>query len=180
MVKESSGSLVNMAPTASDYVNNEVSKTLVIKYKEDSVTGTVNYPIKIKNVVNKIEMSTNPTNTTYNIGDTSYKLAGGAIKVTRKAGNTEIVALKDNGVTLTNLSTLTTSQGTKEVTVTYEEKTTTFNITVQNGVRSINITTPTKTTYNHGETLDVTGGKIEVTYVDGTTQDKELDVMEVL
>ena len=175
MVKESSGSLVNMAPTASDYVNNEVSKTLVIKYKEDSVTGTVNYPIKIKNVVNKIEMSTNPTNTTYNIGDTSYKLAG-AIKVTRKAGNTEIVALKDNGVTLTNLSTLTTSQGTKEVTVTYEEKTTTFNITVQNGVRSINITTPTKTTYNHGETLDVTGGKIEVTYVDGTTQDKELDV----
>ncbi len=176
MVKESSGSLVNMAPTASDYVNNEVSKTLVIKYKEDSVTGTVNYPIKIKNVVNKIEMSTNPTNTTYNIGDTSYKLAGGAIKVTRKAGNTEIVALTDNGVTLTNLSTLTTSQGTKKVTVTYEEKTTTFNITVQNGVRSINITTPTKTTYNHGEILDVTGGKIEVTYVDGTTQDKELDV----
>ena len=176
MVKESSGSLVNMAPTASDYVNNEVSKILVIKYKEDSVTGTVNYPIKIKNVVNKIEMSTNPTNTTYNIGDTSYKLAGGAIKVTRKAGNTEIVALTDNGVTLTNLSTLTTSQGTKEVTVTYEEKTTTFNITVQNGVRSINITTPTKTTYDHGDTLDVTGGKIEVTYVDGTTQDKELDV----
>ena len=176
MVKESSGSLVNMAPTASDYVNNEVSKTLVIKYKEDSVTGTVNYPIKIKNVVNKIEMSTNPTNTTYNIGDTSYKLAGGTIKVTRKAGNTEIVALTDNGVTLINLSTLTTSQGTKEVTVTYEEKTTTFNITVQNGVRSINITTPTKTTYDHGDTLDVTGGKIEVTYVDGTTQDKELDV----
>ena len=176
MVKESSGSLVNMAPTASDYVNNEVSKTLVIKYKEDSVTETVNYPIKIKNVVNKIEMSTNPTNTTYNVGDTSYKLAGGTIKVTRKAGNTEIVALKDNGVTLINLSTLTTSQGTKEVTVTYEEKTTTFNITVQNGVRSINITTPTKTTYDHGDTLDVTGGKIEVTYVDGTTQDKELDV----
>ena len=176
MVKESSGSLVNMAPTASDYVNNEVLKTLVIKYKEDSVTETVNYPIKIKNVVNKIEMSTNPTNTTYNVGDTSYKLAGGTIKVTRKAGNTEIVALTDNGVTLINLSTLTTSQGTKEVTVTYEEKTTTFNITVQNGVRSINITTPTKTTYNHGETLDVTGGKIEVTYVDGTTQDKELDV----
>ena len=176
MVKESSGSLVNMAPTASDYVNNEVLKTLVIKYKEDSVTETVNYPIKIKNVVNKIEMSTNPTNTTYNVGDTLYKLAGGTIKVTRKAGNTEIVALTDNGVTLINLSTLTTSQGTKEVTVTYEEKTTTFNITVQNGVRSINITTPTKTTYDHGDTLDVTGGKIEVTYVDGTTQDKELDV----
>ena len=176
MVKESSGSLVNMAPTASDYVNNEVLKTLVIKYKEDSVTETVNYPIKIKNVVNKIEMSTNPTNTTYNVGDTSYKLAGGTIKVTRKAGNTEIVALTDNGVTLINLSTLTTSPGTKEVTVTYEEKTTTFNITVQNGVRSINITTPTKTTYDHGDTLDVTGGKIEVTYVDGTTQDKELDV----
>ncbi len=50
-----------MAPTASDYINNEISKTLVIKYKEDNATGTVNYPIKIKNVVSQISMS-NRTN----------------------------------------------------------------------------------------------------------------------
>ena len=174
MVKESNGSSVNMAPTASDYVNNEVSKTLVIKYKENNVTGTVNYPIKIKNVVSQIAMSTEPTNTTYNIGDTTYNLAGGAIKVTRKAGNTETVALTDQGITLTNLSTLTTNKGTKPVTVTYEGKTTTFNITIKNGVKNINITTPTKTEYEHGDTLDFTGGKIEVTYADNTTSDVQI------
>ena len=174
MVKESNGSSVNMAPTASDYVNNEVSKTLVIKYKENNVTGTVNYPIKIKNVVSQIAMSTEPTNTTYNIGDTTYNLAGGAIKVTRKAGNTETVALTDQGITLTNLSTLTTNKGTKPVTVTYEGKTTTFNITVKNGVKNINITAPTKTEYEHGDTLDFTGGKIEVKYADSTTSNVQI------
>ena len=174
MVKESNGSSVNMAPTASDYVNNEVSKTLVIKYKENSVTGTVNYPIKIKNVVSQIAMSTEPTNTTYNIGDTTYNLAGGAIKVTRKAGNTETVALTDQGIKLTNLSTLTTNKGTKPVTVTYEGKTTTFNITVKNGVKNINITAPTKTEYEHGDTLDFTGGKIEVKYADSTTSNVQI------
>ena len=81
-------------------------------------------------------MSTEPTSKTYNIGDTTYNLAGGAIKVTkRKAGNTETLALTDQGITLTNLSTLTTNKGTKPVTVTYEGKTTTFNITIKNGVK---------------------------------------------
>ena len=174
MVRESNGSQVNMAPTASDYINNEISKTLVIKYKENTVTGTVNYPIKIKNVVSQIVMSTEPTNKTYNIGDTSYNLAGGAIKVTRKAGNTETVALTDQGITLTNLSTLTTNKGTKPVTVTYEGKTTTFNITVKNGVKNINITAPTKTEYEHGDTLDFTGGKIEVKYADSTTSNVQI------
>ena len=174
MVKESNGSSVNMAPTASDYVNNEVSKTLVIKYKEDNATGTVNYPIKIKNVVSQIAMSTEPTNTTYNIGDTTYNLAGGTIKVTRKAGNTETVALTDQGIKLTNLSTLTTNKGTKPVTVTYEGKTTTFNITIKNGVKNINITAPTKTEYEHGDTLDFTGGKIEVKYADSTTSNVQI------
>ena len=41
MVRESNGSQVNMAPTASDYINNEISKTLVIKYKEDNATVSV-------------------------------------------------------------------------------------------------------------------------------------------
>jgi len=174
MVRESNGSQVNMAPTASDYINNEISKTLVIKYKEDNATGTVNYPIKIKNVVSQISMSTEPTSKTYNIGDTTYNLAGGTIKVTRKAGNTETVALTDQGITLTNLSTLTTNKGTKPVTVTYEGKTTTFNITIKNGVKNINITAPTKTEYEHGDTIDFTGGKIEVKYADSTTSNVQI------
>ena len=123
---------------------------------------------------NAVSQSTEPTSKTYNIGDTTYNLAGGTIKVTRKAGNTETVALTDQGITLTNLSTLTTNKGTKPVTVTYEGKTTTFNITIKNGVKNINITAPTKTEYEHGDTLDFTGGKIEVKYADSTTSNVQI------
>ena len=68
----------------------------------------------------------------------------------------------------------TTNKGTKPVTVTYEGKTTTFNITIKNGVKNINITAPTKTEYEHGDTLDFTGGKIEVKYADSTTSNVQI------
>ena len=169
------GGTVNMSPSASEYTNNNISKTLTITYTEDGVTQTINYPITINNNVTGIAMGTTPTKTQYNINDTAYDLTNtagtngyGDIVVTRAAGNTETVALNATGVTLTNLSTLTTTGGSKTVTVSYEGKTTSFNITVVNGVTGITIAAATKTNYEHGDSLDLTGGKIEVTYADGT------------
>ena len=49
-----------------------------------------------------------------------------------------------------------------------------FEITVKNTVKTIEITAPTKTTYGHGDTLSLEGGKIEVTYADGTKQTPEM------
>ena len=174
MIKESDGSNVNMSPNASDYTNNSLTKTLVIEYTQDNITETINYPITINNTVSSIAMGTNPNKTTYNLGDTSYDLTNGTIIVTRKAGNTETVNLTDNGVTLTPLSDLTGAGGTKTVQVTYEGKTTSFNINVVNGITGMVVTPPTKTTYEHGDSLDLTGGKITITYADHTTQDVDV------
>ena len=174
MIKESDGSNVNMSPNASDYTNNSLTKTLVIEYTQDNITQTINYPITINNTVSSIAMGTNPNKTTYNLGDTSYDLTNGTIIVTRKAGNTETVNLTDNGVTLTPLSDLTGTSGTKTVQVTYEGKTTSFNINVVNGITGMVVTPPTKTTYEHGDSLDLTGGKITITYADHTTQDVDV------
>ena len=174
MIKESDGSNVNMSPNVSDYTNNSLTKTLVIEYTQDNITETINYPITINNTVSSIAMGTNPNKTTYNLGDTSYDLTNGTIIVTRKAGNTETVSLTDNGVTLTPLSDLTDTGGTKTVQVTYEGKTTSFNISVVNGITGMVVTPPTKTTYEHGDSLDLTGGKITITYADHTTQDVDI------
>ena len=174
MIKESDGSNVKMSPNASDYTNNSLTKTLVIEYTQDNITETINYPITINNTVSSIAMGTNPNKTTYNLGDTSYDLTNGTIIVTRKAGNTETVNLTDNGVTLTPLSDLTGAGGTKTVQVTYEGKTTSFNINVVNGITGMVVTPPTKTTYEHGDSLDLTGGKITITYADHTTQDVDV------
>ena len=174
MIKESDGSNVKMSPNASDYTNNSLTKTLVIEYTQDNITETINYPITINNTVSSIAMGTNPNKTTYNLGDTSYDLTNGTIIVTRKAGNTETVNLTDNGVTLTPLSDLTGAGGTKTVQVTYEGKTTSFNINVVNGITGMVVTPPTKTTYEHGDSLDLTGGKITITYADHTTQNVDV------
>ena len=174
MIKEANGGNVNMSPSASEYTEYELSKVLKITYQEDDQTKTVDYPITIKNNVESIGMNELPTDTQYDINDTEYKLDGGSIKVTRAAGDTQIISLTDGNISLTELSTLTTTSGNKTVTVTYAEKTTTFQISVENGVKSIEITPPTKTEYNHGDTLDLAGGSIKVNYADGTSKNINL------
>ncbi len=62
--------------------------------------------------------------------------------------------------------------GTKTVTVTYKDKTATFDVTVSEkpviAVDTVTVSTvPTKTEYTVGDTFDVTGGKLTVTYTGG-------------
>ena len=178
MVTES-GSAVNMSPADSDYVDNKVTKTLTITYTEDGVTQTQNYTITIKNNVTGIKMLTNPTKVKYNLNDTKYDLTNGEIAIERATGVATPLSLSDSKIILTSLSTLTTTGGDKDVTVTYTEDgkayTTTFKINVKNGIVKAEITEPTKTEYDHGDTLDLTGGKIVLTKADGTTEDVSLE-----
>ena len=51
----------------------------------------------------------------------------------------------------------------------------TYEVEVTNQAKTITITPPTKSQYNHGDALDLTGGKITIQYASGTTQDKPLD-----
>ena len=187
IVDNTTGSAVNMSPLSSEYdSNNEKSVTIKVTYTEDGVTKDETYTITIKNNVKTIAMGTIPTKTKYNLNDTTYDLTNiagtngyGDIIVTRAAGNAQTIALNDSKVTLTELSTLTTTGGTKNVTVEYEGKTTTFEITVENGITNAEITVPTKTAYEHGDMLDLTGGKVTLTYADTTTQEVNLSTTMV-
>ena len=168
------GTAVNMSPAAAEYTNNKLTKTLKIEYTEDGVTETAYYTITIKNPIDQITIVTSPK-TQYNLNDSTTGV-GGTLKVTRKAGNYETINILDSMV-----SGLTTSvAGTgKTATVTYTDdgitKTTTYTYNVKDNITSITITPPTKSQYNHGEALDLTGGKITIQYASGTTQDKPLD-----
>ncbi len=170
MITEAGGGALNMSPASTAYdANYELSKALTITYTENGVTQTAPYNITLTNNVTGIAMGTNPTDTAYNINDATYKLAGGDIVVTRAAGNNHTVALTDSGISLSPINTITNSAGTKSVTVTYEGKTTSFNVTVSNAIDTITITAPTDVTFNHGDTLTFNGGNILVSYLDGTS-----------
>ena len=82
------------------------------------------------------------------------------------------VDLTDSSVTVSGYNANQT--GKQTITVEYEGIQKTFEITVKNAVKTIEITAPTKTTYGHGDTLSLEGGKIEVTYADGTKQTPEM------
>ena len=81
-----------------------------------------------------------------------------------------IVDLTDEGVTVTGFNNSTI--GNVTLTVSYEGKTTTFDVTIVTKlVTKINMeTVPTKTTYiQNYETLDISGGIIKIIYNDNTT-----------
>ena len=166
IITETDGSAVNMSPAVSEYTNNSLTKTLKVTYEGKTTT----YSITIKNTVDSITV-TAPSTTNYNLND-STSLAGGKVVVTRKAGNTENVDLTDSRVTVTGFDTSVAGTN-KTANVKYTEDgkdyTGTFNYSVANPVTGVTITAPTKTTYNHGDALDLTGGTITITYADTTT-----------
>ena len=168
------GTAVNMSPAVAEYTNNKLTKTLKIEYTEDGVTEYAYYTITIKNPIDQITIDTQPR-TQYNLNDSTTGV-GGTLKITRKAGNTETVNIQDSMVS--GLTTTTAGTG-KTATVTYTDdgvtKTTTYTYNVKDNITNIAITPPTKSQYNHGDALDLAGGKITITYASGTTQDKPLD-----
>lgn len=126
-------------------------------------------PAKV-NVIAKelssIEVSKNPTKTDYFTGSSSLDVTGGKLKLTYSNGTSEEVDMTADMCSAVDLSTA----GTKTVTVTYQGKTTTFDVTVSdkkataitlNGVDGKNIV--------EGTDLVLTGMTLDVTYDDGTT-----------
>jgi uncharacterized repeat protein (TIGR02543 family) len=139
------------------------SKTLTVTYQGKTATFTV-----MVKILASITITTPPTKTTYNIGDT-LDLTGIVVTATYSDSTTETVSVSAENVSGFDSSTA----GSKTLTVTYQGKIATFTVTVQASktVISIAITTPpTKTTYNIGDTLDLTGIVVTATYSDSTTE----------
>lgn len=122
----------------------------------------------LESPVSSISVQTKPTKIVYAKGE-NLNLDGGEIKVTHEDKTTEIINMNDSEVSVTGYNSQTL--GKQTLTIKYKEKTTTLEIQVINKITSIDIqTNPTKTTYIKGEVLDLTGGKLQITYEDQTTE----------
>ncbi len=141
--------------------------TITATTEDGAKKATCNVTVLEKDI-KKIEVKNTPTKTTYIKGE-KLDLTGGKIQVTHEDSSTEIIDMKDDTVSVTGYNEQVL--GKQTLTVKYKEKTTTFEVEVMNKVTSIVIqTNPAKTIYVKGENLDLTGGKIQITYEDKTTE----------
>ncbi len=115
--------------------------------------------------LSSIAVKTKPTKTSYFVGDT-LDAAGLTLTANYNNGYAETVY-----VGYSCSPTALTTAGTKAITVTYNGKTTTFNVTVTAvTVSGITVkTNPTKTSYIVGDTLNTAGLTLTATYNNGTT-----------
>ncbi len=133
-----------------------------------SLSGlTATFDVTVNAVeIESIEVSTNPKKTSYFIGD-ELDITGLTLTATYNNGTTETI---DSGFDYK--AETFDKAGTQKITVTYEGKTTTFNVTV-NEVKISGIaikTKPEKTTYYAGDELDTEGLTLTATYNNGTTE----------
>ncbi|MCR4780444.1 MAG: bacterial Ig-like domain-containing protein [Ruminiclostridium sp.] len=118
---------------------------------------------------------TPPTKTAYFTGET-LDLAGGIITVYYSNGTKKDVELSAGKVTGYDNKNI----GKQTITVTYENFTDTFEVSVKEPeVTGIKVTPPAKTTYFVGEELDLTGGKITVSYDYGSPVEAELKAAKI-
>ena len=136
---EADGSPINMSPVASEFTNGKATKAIKVTYTENGKQYTTTYNIKIEDEISKIEMVTNPKK------EYKYKeplsTANGTIKVTYKSTLTDTIKLEDATVTETSGKAFdNTILGTRNLTVTYGGKTTSYEVNVKDYVTGISIT----------------------------------------
>ena len=135
---EADGSPINMSPAASEFTNGKATKAIKVTYTENGKQYTTTYNIKIEDEVSKIEMVTNPKK------EYKYKeplsTANGTIKVTYKSTLTDTIKLEDATVTEASGKAFdNTILGTRNLTVTYGGKTTSYEVNVKDYVTGISI-----------------------------------------
>ena len=127
-----------------------------------------NVPMQFEKELASISV-TPPTKTEYLEGKETLDITGGKLTLTYNNGTSEVIDLTTdmvNGFDNTKI-------GKQTLTVTYQEKTTTFEVEIiAKSLDGIAVTAPpTKTKYLEGkEQLDVTGGKLTLTYNNGTSE----------
>ena len=123
--------------------------------------------------VESIEIIEEPIKTTYIQNYEELDVTGGKIRLIYNDGTTEEIDMTVEMISGFNNTIL----GPQTLTVTYEGKTATFEVTiVAKELVSIEIAQkPNKTTYiQNYEELDVTGGKIKLIYSDATTEEMDM------
>ena len=141
-------------------------QNVAVNYESKSVTFVVR--VVAKSLAN-IKITKKPDKLTYLEGD-EFDVEGMVVTAYYNNDTSEIVS----GYEISGYDSL---PGIKTITVTYNGKTATFEVTVQaKSLESIKVTTPPdKTEYLEGkDELDVTGGKLTLNYNNGTSEELEL------
>ena len=132
------------------------NQTLTVTYKGKTAT----YSIHVEDYVKDMEL-VKPNKLIYKIGE-SIDLTGGQVKTIMASGvATSPVAMTNANVKIVGFDS--NSEGAKLIKVTYQGITKTFGITVIDKLSDMRLKTlPNKLDYRYGESLDVTGGTIEI------------------
>ena len=162
-----------------DNTKTGVKQNLTVSFGGKNADSTID--VEAYNYIVSSEI-TAPTKLDYNY-NTDLNLNGGKLTLVYKdttIKNVNLTSAMISGYDKTKI-------GTQQITVTYdtnyvlsdgtkipEKIVKTFEVEVHNNAQTIEITAPTKTTYGHGDSLSLEGGKIEVTYADGTKQTPEM------
>ncbi len=139
------------------------TKTITVSYEGFTTTFTVNVE---KVEPTSISVNNKPTKTSYYKGET-LNTSGLSLTVKCNNGTTKTIT---SGFSCS--PTTLSSSGTKTITVSYEGKTTTFTVYVEDVVvSSISVKSgPTKTSYYEGDTLNTSGLSLTVKYNNGTSK----------
>ena len=152
----------------------------VVGEQEVKVTygkATTTFDVTVKNGVSKIVIDSKPTTLTYIKGKADeLDLTGGKIAVTYDDNSTETIDMESSMIDGYNKNTV----GMQTITVKYGDKTDEFEITVKNDITDIVISSvPDKLTYEKGNELDLTGGKIKVIYENGETEEIDMNSADI-
>ena len=146
-------------------------KTITVTYQDKTTTFTVNVKEAAPVVTLESITVTGPNKTEYEIGE-KLDLTGLVVTAHYSDGNEKVLSAGDYEVSGFDSSTA----GEKTITVTYQDKTTTFTVNVKEAapavtLESITVSGPNKTEYKIGEELDLTGLVVIAHYSDGSYQE---------
>ena len=137
-------------------------KTITVQYKGFTKT----FGITVEDNLSGMIIKTLPTKLDYKYGE-SLDLTGGTIEVTKESGVKEIINMTSSMVSGYNSKII----GNQTLTVTYEGITQQFSVNVKDYISKIKVIPPTKTKYEYGEDIDLTGGKVSLVTASGRIEE---------
>ena len=169
---------VDAGATALDNIDGNITSKIITKSNVNTLkvgTYTVSYivsdkagnvdtktrTVKVFDYMTGIEV-TKPTKTEYNYGE-DLNLSGLSVKAVMKSGNKTNVAINNCKITGYNKNKL----GNQTITISYNEKIATFQVIVRDYITNIEIVEPTKTEYNYGEDLNLSGLSVKAVMKSG-------------
>ena len=156
--------LSNSNVTISGFNNSKIGPcTLTVEYAGNKTTFTVDIT---KKEVEKIEITQNPTKQKYIQNYDLLNVSDGILNITYKDTSTEQIKLNDRTITISGFDNK--KVGKQNLTVRYGGVFTTLEVEIlTNKIKSTKVITPPKQQYISSiNDIDLSGGKIEITYED--------------